>query len=263
MPPTRAHAKLRPWAVSTLALLLLAVAWFTLPDPYAQDQLRRLRPAELPYSLGTDQLGRDLASRLFSGFLHSVALVSLTFVTTVVLAIPAGLLAARSRRAESALDVVGGAVWSLPTLIICLVGFVGAKGQWIEAKFLLLGFFNWVPLYRSVRDIAKQVQPLPFVTFARAMGMREPGIYLTQVLPNVLPILLPTMSLNLVSLFEAEFFVSFLGLSYPDPVPTLGGMLRSGVAYLNINMILLPSLLLSILVLFAMYKYQQRVSPER
>jgi peptide/nickel transport system permease protein len=263
MSPTRARVRTRSWILAALVVLLLVFAWVALPDPTAQDPFVKFRPPVLPYTLGTDQLGRDLASRLYFGFLRSVGLVSLTLAATLAVAIPAGLLASRNRLAESALDVLGGAVWSLPTLIICLVVFVSAKGEWIEAKFMLLGLFNWVPIYRVLRDITKQVRPLPFVTFARAMGMKGTGVYLTQILPNVLPGLLPAMSLNLVSLFEAEFFISFLGLSYPDPTPTLGGLLRQGVAYLNINMILLPSLLLGAIVLFATLKYQRQVSFKR
>lgn len=263
MSPTLARVRTRSWILAALVVLLLAFAWVALPDPTAQDPFGKFRPPVLPYTLGTDQLGRDLASRLYFGFLRSVGLVSLTLAATLVVAIPAGLLAARNRLVESALDVLGGAVWSLPTLIVCLVVFISAKGEWIETKFMLLGLFNWVPIYRVLRDTTKQVRPLPFVTFARAMGMKGTGVYLTQILPNVLPGLLPAMSLNLVSLFEAEFFISFLGLSYPDPKPTLGGLLRQGVAYLNLNMILLPSLLLGAIVLFATLKYQRQVSFKR
>ena len=97
MSPTRARVKLSPWFLPALVMLLLAFAWIALPDPNAQNQLGKFRPPELPYSLGTDQLGRDLASRLYFGFLRSAGLVSLTLASTTALALPAGLLAARIR----------------------------------------------------------------------------------------------------------------------------------------------------------------------
>jgi ABC-type dipeptide/oligopeptide/nickel transport system permease subunit len=180
-------------------------------------------------------------------------------LTTIALGIPLGLLAARRKVIESALDTMGGAVWALPTIIVCLIVFIGLKGQFIEIKFLFLGLFNWVPIYRSVRDTAKQVQVFPFVTFARAIGMSEMTVYITQILPNIMPTIFPTLLLNLISLFEVEFILSFLGLSYPDPIPTLGGILRQGIAYLSITMIMLPALLVGGLVMIVTLSYRRRV----
>jgi peptide/nickel transport system permease protein len=238
---------------------LLILAGLSLPDPLAQNPDARFLPIRLAFSLGTDQLGRDLAARIYFGFFRSAGLISLTLLTTLIVALPVGLMAARHRRADTPLEVIAGAIWSIPTVILGLVVFIGFKGHWIPLKFAVLGFFNWVPIFRVVRDLTKQAQIAPYVTFARAMGMKERRIYGFHILPNVLPGVFPTILLNLISLFEAEFVLAFLGLSYPDPFPTLGGLLRQGIAYLNLPMILLPSGFMAMLVLGIVSIYQHQM----
>lgn len=230
-----------------IGLLLIGIA-YALPNPTTQNLDVRFSPVALPYSLGTDQLGRELSSRLYFGFLNSAKLVTLTMFTTLAISIPAGLLAARSRWAESILNIIAGAIWSIPTFIIALIVFVGFKGEWIEAKFALLGIFNWVPVFRSVRDVTKQVQEAYYVMFARAIGMTNWELYSREIFPNVMPQIYPIILLSMVSLSEVDFLLSFLGLSYSDPAPTLGGILRQGVEYLSISMILFPSILLGIII---------------
>lgn len=239
------------------ACVIVALLSLFLPNPLTQDLSLRFQPPALPYFLGADHLGRDLSARLYYGFLNSAGLISLTMLTTLVIAIPTGLVAVHSRGAETVLEVVAGAVWSIPTFIIALIVFIGYKGDLIAVKFALLGMFNWVPIFRAVRDTAKQVEPSYYITFVRAMGMKESQVYWSQILPNVLPVVFPTILLNLISLFEAEFVLSFLGLSYPDPAPTLGGMLKQGTDYGNLTMILLPSILLAVVVFCIITVYQR------
>jgi ABC-type dipeptide/oligopeptide/nickel transport system permease subunit len=230
-----------------IGLLLIGIA-YTLPSPTMQNLDVRFSPVALPYSLGTDQLGRELSSRLYFGFINSAKLVTLTMFATLAISIPAGLLAARSRWAESILNIIAGAIWSIPTFIIALIVFIGFKGEWIEVKFALLGVFNWVPIFRSVRDVTKQVQEASYVMFAKAIGMTTWEVYSYEIFPNMISGVYPIILLNVVSLFEVDFILSFLGLSYSDPTPTLGGILRQGIEYLNMNMILFPSVLLSIII---------------
>ncbi len=229
--------------------LVLVLPAFWLGDPIAQNPDARFLPMHFPTTLGTDYLGRDLASRLYFGFLRSVGLVTLMMATTLLVALPAGLLAARNPWAEGLLEVIAGAIWSIPNFIIGLIVFIGLKGDLIAAKFAVLGFFNWVPIYRAVRDIAKRVQSSPYIVAARSVGLAEWAIYSRHILPNVMPAIFPTILLNLISLFEIEFVLSFLGLSYPDPIPTLGSILRQGITYLNFPMILYPSFLLGLITL--------------
>jgi peptide/nickel transport system permease protein len=249
MPSIRALGKFNGRVILVVGVgILLIVIARVLPDPLMQNLDESFAGIALPYSLGTDRLGRALSSRLYFGFLHSIGLIALTLLTTLAIAIPTGLVAARSRWAESILNVIAGAIWSIPTFIIALIVFVGLKGEWIEVKFALLGAFNWVPIFRSVRDLTKQIQTAYYVMFAKAIGMSDVQVYFRQILPNVIPGVYPIVLLNLISLFEVEFVLSFLGLSYAEPTPTLGGMLRQGIEYLNFSMILLPSVLLCIVI---------------
>lgn len=231
-----------------------------LPSPYAQNPSHRFMPIHLPITLGTDYLGRELSSRLFFGFLNTLQFVSITLISTMLVALPSGFMAARIPRFESIIDTLAGAIWSFPTLVIGLVVFVGFKGEWISMKFLVLGLFNWVPLYKAVRDNTKQIQIAEHVICARSFGFSELNVLVYNILPILISTIIPIILLNLVSLFEAEFVLSFLGLSYPDPIPTLGAMLRQGIAYLNMTMILLPSFLLMIVIfcILSIYQFKKR-----
>ncbi len=251
----------RAAVISGLVGVIVLLFWFLVPDPLVQHLDVPLMSAQLPLSLGTDQLGRDLGARLYFGFLRSGSMVLLALISTLVVAIPASILAARSRHANAMLETVGAAIWSIPTIVLGLVIFVGFKGEWIPLKFAVLGLFNWVPIFRVARDLTIQAQGSPYVTFSRAMGMDDQRVYWFHVLPNVLPGLFPIILLNLISLFEAEFVLGFLGLSYRDPSPTLGGLLRQGISYLNLNMIMLPAGLMAVLVAALVLGYDVLTRP--
>jgi peptide/nickel transport system permease protein len=225
-------------------------------DDYAQDVALQFAGLSATHWFGTDQLGRDIFTRLLVGLSTTGELITICLAVTVAIGILVGMLAARSRWSASALEIVAGAIWSMPTFIVALVVFVGVKGEWIALKFALLGLFNWVPIYRVVRDVTKQVQTMPHVTFLRSLGAPEGRVYAFGVLANVLPATFPVVLLNVISLIEAEFLLSFLGLSYRDPAPTLGGMLRDGIAYLDLRMMLLSAGTVAIILLFVSSVYQ-------
>lgn len=241
---------------SVSVVLIIHVVPRFLPNPYAQQVDQQLLTPAQNHWFGTDQLGRDVAARAYFGLLNTARLILLCVFVTLLLAFPLGFIAAQRRSLETILEGVAGAVYSLPTFIVALIVFVGLRGQDIAMKFALLGIFNWVPIYRSVRDMTKQVQTMPYVTFVRAMGFPERQVYLWHIFPGVLPPVFPVIMLNLVSLLEAEFLLSFLGLSYPDPVPTLGGILRQGIAYLDLPMILVPSTIMAVLIFFLLARFE-------
>jgi peptide/nickel transport system permease protein len=252
------NARAARWLLAVVALALAAaLVSSALQDPYLQRVDRQFLSPGPDHWLGTDHLGRDVLSRAWFALGNTLQLISACLAVTLLLAFPLGMAAARSRPVESAVEVLAGAIYSLPTFIIGLVVFIGVKGQWILFKFALLGLFNWVPVYRAVRDNTKQVQALPYVTFARAMGFPEREVYRLNVLPNILPPVVPVAMLNLVSLLEAEFLLSFIGLSYPDPVPTLGGLLRQGIAYLNLPMMMVPTTLIGVLIFALVARFEQ------
>jgi peptide/nickel transport system permease protein len=239
-------SRIRGSAKRRLRWLVLSAAMVALPLPFVgsptrQDLEQKSRPPASIIDLGTDQMGRSLGARLYFGLLRSAALLSLTLCSTLVIAAPTGLTAARSPKAEVTIDIVADAVWSIPTFVIVLLVFMGIKGQWIPLKYFCLGFFNWVPVYRVIRDASKRVAATGYVRFARALGMSEARVYGSAILPNLFGAVAPTVLLGLVSLLELDFLLSFLGLSYPDPAPTLGGILRQGIDYLQLSMILLPA----------------------
>jgi len=220
------------------ALALLASL---LPDPLAVHPEQRMR-------LLTDNLGRSILSRLAHGVGNSVVLVLLILVPTLLISVPAGLWAASDRRVAVFLDTLAGAVWSLPTIIVGLVVFATLEGRYVEVKYVALGFFNWVPIYRAVRDMTREVRTSSYYEFGRMLGFSSSALAAYITWPNVWPEVFPVIMLNVATLFEAEFVLGFLGLSYPPPTPTLGSMLRRGLEYIHPSLVILPCSLVAILV---------------
>lgn len=219
----------------------LALLASLLPDPLAVHPEQRMQ-------LLTDNLGRSILSRLAHGVGNSVVLVLLILIPTLLISVPAGLWAASDRRIAAFLDTLAGAVWSLPTIIVGLVVFATLEGRYVEVKYVALGFFNWVPIYRAVRDMTREVRESSYYEFGRMLGFSSPALATYITWPNVWPEVFPVIMLNVATLFEAEFVLGFLGLSYPSPTATLGSMLHRGLEYVHPPLVLLPSLVIALLV---------------
>jgi peptide/nickel transport system permease protein len=234
--------KLAVLAIAVLAAVLVAAVFAPVIAPYdpaAQDLLVRLRaPAWLTggdaaHLLGTDQLGRDVLSRLIHG-----ARVSL--LVGVSAALLAGVIGA-------AVGLVTGYVGGWPDrllmrladlqlafpsilLALAIVGFLGS-GLWYV--IVVLGFTGWVSYARVVRSEVLSLRSRDFVTEARAIGVPDLVIMRRHLLPNVLAPLATIGTLHVAAAIVAEASLSYLGLGVPKSVVTWGGMLSDGQLYLG------------------------------
>ncbi len=255
-----ARSKLAVAALVVLGLVVLAAVSAPLIAPYdpnAQDLLVRLRPpawtarGNASHLLGTDQLGRDVFSRLVYGarisLLVGVAAALLAGVIGAVVGLVAGYLGGWPDRILMRLADIQLAFPSI-LLALAVVGFLGS-GLWYV--IIVLGFTGWVSYARVVRSEALSLRSRDYVTEARAIGVSDPTIMRRHLLPGVLASLATIATLHVAAAIVAEASLSYLGLGVPRSVVTWGGMLSDGQLYLGTSwwLAVFPGLALMLTVL--------------
>jgi len=223
-----------PVTVVCAAVLLLLVAsalaapWLGLADPYKTSMLRRLYPIGSPnHLLGTDELGRDMFSRLIYGgrlsLFMGVTPVVCALLIGGLLGITAGFVGGRTNMAiMRVMDVF----YAFPSVLLA-ISLSGAMGAGTENTLLSLTLVFIPPICRVSESVTTQVRGFDFVDAARASGASSLTIVRVHVLGNVLgPILVYATSLISVAIILAAG-LSFLGLGVKPPEPEWGLMLNT------------------------------------
>ena len=218
-------------AVGWIALVvLLAVTAGVLPlqDPTRIGaNLPRLPPGS-EHLLGTDELGRDLLSRVIFGARVSLVVGSVSIAFGMLAGGTIGLLAGFYRGpADTLLSGISSVLLAFPALIF-LLSIVTFLGQNLFTVTLALGILSVAPLARIIRANTITYANREFVLAARALGARNGRILLREVLPNVLPSALAFSLVAVAINIVVEGALSFLGLSIHPPTPTWGGMISEG-----------------------------------
>lgn len=226
-------ARRKPLGALAGLLLVVMVALALLADqvaPYGYDDadmFARLRPASGSHWLGTDNLGRDLLSRVVHGARVSMAVgfggVALGLLGALAIGLVSGYFGGRL---DLALQRVVDAFMCFPLLLVALT-IMALLGPGLANVILTLGLVLAVRDSRVIRGTVLSVKEHLFVEAARALGASHAGILGRHVLPNTFApiVVLATVNIGAVILIEAA--LSFLGFGVPPPHPSWGGMLSS------------------------------------
>lgn len=251
-----------PWVSGGIIVLFVltgAIGPFFAPyHPEHIDLMNSLKPPVLfggtsDHILGTDQLGRDVLSRLIHGarvsLLVALAVVVIAGLVGVAIAVIAGY---RGGRLNAFLMRATDATMAFPVLLLAIV-VVGVFGPSTRNVIIILAFAGWASYARVLRSEVISIKTNDFVTMARTMGGGGRWIVRRHILPNILPTLLVLVSLQLGIAIIAEGSLSFLGIGVPPPAPSWGGMLADGRSQLTRAWWLptFPGLALSLTVLAA------------
>ena len=232
-------------AIAPFALLLLVFTLMALLapvlaplDPARQSLLARLRPpgsvaGGITFWLGTDELGRDLLSRVIHGARASLAVALLSVIVSGILGTALGVLAGYRRGwVEVAIMRAVDVMLSIPAILLAIIP-VAVLGTGFLNLVLVLGFTRW-PRYTRIAYAQTLGQAgLPYVTAARLAGARMPRLLLRHILPNIAAplVVVATLEFGLMILFEAG--LSFLGLGIQPPTPSWGSIMSTGRNYVG------------------------------
>ena len=242
-------------ALVVLAAVVVAVAAPALApgDPIKNSLLDRLTPPTWggDHPLGTDTLGRDVASRLLHGarvsLLVGFSAVLLAGVSGVVLGLVSGWYRGWL---DDVLMRLGDVQLAFPVLVLA-VAVLAVLGASVVNLILVLGVTGWITYARIVRGEVLTLRERDFVAAARALGADDAWILRRHLLPNVLPPITVVATFSVARTIVAEASLSFLGLGIPAPAPSWGAMLDEGRNYITTGwwLALFPGLAILLLVL--------------
>jgi peptide/nickel transport system permease protein len=214
-------------ALLVLALAALAAPWLAPRPPDAVDPRAMLRPPGAAGWLGTDEIGRDVLSRLLHAGRASLLLGLGVAGVAVGLGGVLGALAGYVRGwLDRALAVVVDALLSIPTLALAMVAAAFlplTPGRLV----LVLSLLSWTTVARVVRGQVLSLAAWPFVEAARGLGASQARVLARHVVPNLLAPVLVAGTLLVANAILVESALSFLGFGVPPPTATWGGMLHA------------------------------------
>jgi peptide/nickel transport system permease protein len=215
--------------LTVLCGLALAAPILPLADPDATFLSDRLAPMFSAEAwLGTDHLGRDLLSRLIWGTRVSIAVGLAATLVAALVGATIGLIAAfYGRWVDALLMRTIDTLMAFPYLLLALA-IVAALGPGLLNALMAIAVVN-IPFFaRAVRGQALTIKNLDYIAAARLSGFSDGRIILTEILPNVLPVVIVTMSSTLSWMILETAGLSFLGLGAQPPTADLGSMLGDG-----------------------------------
>jgi ABC-type dipeptide/oligopeptide/nickel transport system permease subunit len=265
----------RPAVVGLIIAALLYVTALFAPRlaPYGYDE-QNLDAVEQPpswaYPLGTDEVGRDLLSRIIWGT-RSAAFVSITVtLVNLALGVPLGTLAGYSRGwVDTLIMRLADILFAFPGLLF--VFFIAATikpaiSTWVRATGLVdlarsgyvdylvvivaLGLVGWPGLARLVRGQILSLKEQEFIVGARAIGASTRRIMFRHLLPNALPPLIVAISMGIGGIILSESTLSLLGIGLQPPNPSWGAMIYSNYRYWRTrpHLVIVPGLVLAAVV---------------
>jgi peptide/nickel transport system permease protein len=219
--------------VAVFVIFALFAPWIAPQSPSAIDLPSRLQPPSAAHWFGTDELGRDILSRLIDGSRISMLVGSSVVAGSLLLGLIVGSIAGYyGGWADKFFSVIlMNAFLSFPGILLA-IAFVAFLGPGIFNLILALCIGGWVGYARLVRAQVLAVKEREFVEAARALGASNWRIVTRHILPNIIQPVIVQAAIGMAGAVLAEATMSFLGLGVPPPTASWGSMLNDARAHL-------------------------------
>src|SRR5581483_3185508 len=238
--------------VVTFIIFAVFAPWIAPQNPAFIDLPNRLARPSAAHWCGTDELGRDILSRLIYGARISMLVGSSVVIGSLFLGLIVGSLAGYY---GGGIDrfvnvVVMNAFLSFPGILIA-IAFVAFRGPGIFNLILALSLGGWVGYARLVRAQVLATRDREYVEAARALGAGDLRVIVRHILPNIVQPVIVQAAIGMAGAILAEATMTFLGLGVPPPTPSWGSMLNDGRAHLfdAPHLVLFPALTVMLAVL--------------
>ncbi len=220
--------------ILVLVLVALLAPWIAPKDPLEQDLMLATLPpagfagAEPGYWLGTDDLGRDVLSRLVYGTRIALTVAFVSATLAALLGTVLGLVAGwYGRWADTIVSRLVDIWMAFPPVLLSIL-LVAVFGTGLHSVIAAIVIIDWTRFCRVVRSETMAQARMDYVTAARALGVPRLRILTGEILPNVAPVLVGLVSLEMGIAVIVEAILSFVGLSVSSDTPTWGGMIAQG-----------------------------------
>ena len=213
--------------LATIALLAVLAPWLTPYDPMALKVLDRLQSPRAAHWFGTDELGRDVFSRVIFGARYSLLIGALVVLSSMVCGVLLGLAAGFFRRLDGPIMRLVDAMMSFPDILLA-IALVAVLGASMTNVIVALAIVYTPRVARIVRASTLVVRELLFIEAARALGVATWRILFIHILHNIASPILVQATFIFAYAVLAEAGLSFLGVGVPPALPTWGSMISSG-----------------------------------
>jgi len=213
--------------LATIALLALFAPWLTPYDPMALKVLERLQSPRAAHWFGTDELGRDVFSRVIFGARYSLLIGALVVLISTICGVLLGLAAGFFRRLDGPIMRLVDAMMSFPDILLA-IALVAVLGASMTNVIVALAIVYTPRVARIVRASTLVVRELLFIEAARALGVSTWRILFIHILHNIASPILVQATFIFAYAVLAEAGLSFLGVGVPPVLPTWGSMISSG-----------------------------------
>jgi len=239
--------------IIALAIIAILTPWIA---PYSfedTDLLMGAVPPSWEHWLGTDDLGRDMLTRIMYGARVSLMVGLLATVVSVVIGVTYGAISGYiGGKVDSVMMRIVDIIYVLPytILVILLMVMIGRN---IYNLFIALGAIQWLVMGRIVRGQVVSIKKMEFVEAAKAAGVKNRHIIMRHVIPNTLGPVIVFVTLTIPAVILEEAFLSFIGLGVQAPMSSWGTLISDGVGAMEVYpwMIIYPCLTL-VVTLFAL-----------
>lgn len=237
--------------VAVLLVVALFGPLFVRNDPYKVDMNKILVPPSMENFFGTDNLGRDVMSRVVHGARISLLIGFLATLGSIAIGVAVGIVAGYlGGKFDLVVMRIVDVFFAFPDLLLA-IGIMVAIGPGIKTVIITLSLVGWIGVSRLVRSVVISIKEKEFIDSAKAVGCSSFKIMWKYVFPNCLSIVLVTFTLRVSGAIMAESSLSFLGLGAQPPVPTWGSMISLGRSYIRTAywLTVFPGILLALTVL--------------
>lgn len=251
-------------AVLLTMILAVILVSFSPYDPEASDMTSRLQPPSLQHPMGTDQLGRDMLTRVLYGGRISLVVALMVVIITLLVGMPVGAVAGYFGGAiDNVLMRITDVALTLPTLLILIL--LSAIMREIELPLFernsvmtiafVIGILSWMTMARLLRASYLTIREMEFVEAAHAMGARNLRIMARHILPNAISPIIVQSTLMLGFAIMLESGLSFLGFGIQPPTPSWGNLLSNAQQHMTRHpwLAIFPGLMIFVAVISINY----------
>jgi peptide/nickel transport system permease protein len=233
-----------------MLMIALASPLFATYDPIRVNPLERLRPPDAEHWFGTDQLGRDVYSRVIYGSRISLLVGFSVALLSTVLGLAIGLVTGFIRRLDAVIMRIMDGLMAIPSILLA-IALISLSQSSIRNVIVAITIPEVPRVVRLVRSVVLTLRDQLFVDAAVSLGARLPRILVCHIMPNAMAPLIVQATYVCASAIIIEAILSFLGAGTPPEVPSWGNIMAEGRTYVMVAawIVLFPGIFLTLVVL--------------